>query len=103
MAIANTTIYEVRSTGNDLNGGGCTPCNANFMTDRAVSNAQGTGTGPAVTSASYTFVAGDVNAWLFIRSGTNWIPGWYQIASVAGGAATLNAAIGAAILLNSQA
>lgn len=52
------------------------------------------------SSASYTFVAGDVGAWIYIKSGTNSIPGWYKIASVAGGKATLSAAIGAAVRAN---
>ena len=42
-------------------------------------------------------MAGDVGAWVFIKSGTNWIPGWYKIASVAANAATLNAASGAGV------
>src|SRR6185436_18701473 len=49
-------------------------------------------------SASYNFVAGDVGAWVFIASGTNWTPGWYKIASVAANAATLNAAVGTAVI-----
>ncbi len=57
---------------------------------------------PVFTSASYNFVAGDVSAWLYLDSGTNWIPGWYQIASVASNAATLSAAIGAGVLTGSQ-
>ncbi len=53
---------------------------------------------PVFTSASYNFVAGDVGAWLFVKSGTNWTPGWYKIASVAANAATLTASVGAAAL-----
>lgn len=52
---------------------------------------------PVFTSASYNFLAGDVGAWVFIASGTDWTPGWYKIASVASNAATLSAAIGAAV------
>ncbi len=50
-----------------------------------------TSTAPVFTSASYSFVAGDVGASIFIGAGTNWRTGFYKIASVAGGAATLNA------------
>jgi hypothetical protein len=39
-------------------------------------------------------VAGDVDAYVFIKSGTNWTPGWYKIASVAANAATLTATVG---------
>lgn len=66
-----------------------------MLTDGAATSA--TGASPVFSSASYNFVAGDVGAWVFIASGTNWTPGWYKIASVAANAATLSAAIGAAV------
>lgn len=66
-----------------------------MFTDGAATVA--TGNSPVFTSASYNFVAGDVGAWVYIASGTNWVPGWYQIASVATNAATLSAAIGQAV------
>lgn len=53
---------------------------------------------PVFSSASYSFVAGDVGAYVFIGAGTNWTFGWYQIASVSAGAATLSAAVGAAVI-----
>lgn len=96
MALGAATIWEVRIGGADTSGGGFNPGNANGVTDIAVSSADTAA--PVATTASYTFVAGDVGHWLFIKSGTNSIPGWYQIASVAAGAATLNATAGAAIL-----
>jgi hypothetical protein len=105
MALSASTIWEVAATGSDgnagsdANSGGFNPANVNMATDLAATTA--TSTSPVVTSASYTFVAGDVNAWVFIQSGTNWNPGWYKIASVVGGAATLSAAIGAAVLYSS--
>lgn len=96
MAFTTTTLWEVESGGDDTNnGGGFDPGNANFATDLAATTATGV---PVCTSASYNFVAGDVGAWLFIKSGTNWIPGWYQIASVATNAATLTATVGSAQL-----
>jgi Right handed beta helix region len=93
MALSAPTTWEVRSTGASTNGGGFNVGNANFATDLAATSA--TGNSPVVTSASYNFVSGDVGAWLFVPRGTSWLPGWYQIASVAAGAATLNASIGA--------
>ena len=66
-----------------------------MLTDGAATSA--TGGSPVFTSASYNFVSGNVGAWVYIASGTNWRAGWYQIASVASNAATLSAAIGAAI------
>jgi len=96
MSLSASTVWECRSTGSDLSSGGFNVGSSNFPTDLAATSA--TGASPVVTSASYTFVAGDVGYWLFIKSGTNWTPGWYQIASVNAGAATLSAAIGAADL-----
>lgn len=89
--------FEIRSTAtaSNVNGGGFNPANANMLTNLAGTTA--TGNSPVVTSASYNFVAGDVGAWLYVKSGTNWTPGWYQIASVAANAATLSATIGAAV------
>lgn len=98
MALASTTIIEVETAGSDtLNGGAFDPGQtAGMFTDGAATVA--TSAAPVFTSASYNFVAGDVNAWLFIASGTNWTPGWYKIASVAANAATLSAASGAAVI-----
>ncbi len=95
MALPVGAAWEARSGGASTNGGGFNVGNANFATDLAATTATGV---PVVTSASYNFVAGDVNAFVFIKSGTNWIPGWYQIASVASNAATLTATIGSANL-----
>lgn len=91
MAFTASAIGRVRTSGVDTNGAFFDP-SLLTLTDLAATSA--TGTAPVVTSASYTFVAGDVNAYVFVKSGTNWTPGWYKIASVAGGAATLTATIG---------
>ncbi len=100
MALATGTVYEMRATATtgNTNGAGFNPGNANFPTDLAATSA--TGNSPVVSSSTYTFVAGDVSSWVYIKSGTNWTPGWYQIASVSAGAATLSAAIGQAIQIN---
>lgn len=99
MAFTSGTYWEVQTTGNDANGGGFDTGVAGFPTDGAITSA--TGASPVISSASYNFQSADVGAWLFIKSGTNSRPGWYQIASVAANAATLNAAIGSAVLFNS--
>lgn len=99
MALAATTIAEIRTGGSDTANGGLfdpSKVSAGGWTDGAATSA--TGNSPVFTSASYNFVAGDVGAWLYIDSGTNWTPGWYQIASVAANAATLSAALGAGVL-----
>jgi len=95
-AISATTVWNIRkdATAASVNGGGFNTNNANFLTDLAATSA--TGDSPVVTSASYTFAAGDAGAHVFIKSGTNWKPGWYEIASVNAGAATLKAAVGEA-------
>ena len=95
MALPSGSIFEVRTTGSDsLNGGHFDAGNGSMATDLAATVA--TSSAPVVTSASYTFVSGDIGYHLFVKSGTNWISGWYEIASVAGGAATLLAAFGSA-------
>jgi len=102
MALAATSMVEIRqdATANNVNGGGFNPGNANFLTDLAATSA--TGNSPVVTSASYTFVAGDDETWIYVKSGTNWTAGFYQIASVSGGAATLRAAIGESVQYNAS-
>lgn len=99
MALTAGSIFEIRAsatTGN-VNGAGFNPANANFPTDGVI--ASGTGNSPTLTSATYSFAAGDVGAWVYFPTQTNIINGWYQIASVAGGVATLSAAIGQASIL----
>lgn len=96
MAFGANTIWEVRTGGNDGNGGGFDPGATLSITNLTTDTNTGNTASPVVSSASYSFVAGDVGAWVFIKSGTNWIPGWYQIASVSGGKATLTAAAGSA-------
>lgn len=101
MAIAATTLWEMNpsATANMLNGGGFNTANANFLTNFAATSA--TGNAPVITTASYTFVAGDVGAWIYVSAGSNWTPGFYKITSVAAGAATVNATVGAAVQYNS--
>ena len=95
-AIPVTAVWEFRqdATASNVNGGAFNP-SATMATDLACTSA--TGNAPVCSSASYNFVAGDVGDWLFIQSGTNWTPGWYQVASVAANAATVTATIGAAV------
>ncbi len=98
MALGPATIFAVDAGGSDTANGGAFDPLATMATDLTATVA--TSSAPVVASASYNFVAGDVGHWLFIKSGTAWIPGWYQIASVGtpANAATLTATIGSAIL-----
>ena len=104
MALSAGTLYEVRSsaTSGNVNSGGFNPGNTNGLTNLTTTAGTGNTSSPVVSSASYSFVAGDVNAWLYIQGGTNWTPGWYQIASVATGKATLSAAVGQAIQVSNN-
>lgn len=101
MGFTGALIWELESGGDDTNnGGGFDSGVSGFATDLTVTANTGNTSTPEVSSASYNFVAGDVNHWLFIKAGTNWIPGFYQITSVDGTThkATVNAAIGAATI-----
>lgn len=98
MAFAGTTIWEVQTGGDDTNFSGAFDPGqtAGMFTDGAATSA--TTAAPVFSSASYNFVAGDAGAWVYIASGTNWIPGWYNISSVSSNVATLNATAGSAAL-----
>lgn len=100
MGMNANSIWECRQNASDSNGGGFNPANVNM--DATLTATSGNTASPVVSTANYTFVAGDVGCWIFIKSGTNWIPGWYQIASVSAGAATLTASVGSASLFDSN-
>lgn len=99
MALSATTIFYNDTGGSDsANGGAFDPGQtAGMFADGAATSA--TGNSPVFSSASYNFAAGDVGHWVYIASGTNWTPGWYQIASVASNVATLTASVGNAVLV----
>ncbi len=86
MALAAGSLVEIRSTAtaSNVNGGGFNPANANMLTNFTATSANTSA--PVVSTASYSFVASDVGAWFYVKSGTNWTPGWYQISSVSGAA-----------------
>lgn len=96
-ALPGTMVWEFNAsaTGSMVNGGGFNPANAALLTDLTATSA--TGNAPVLSSASYTFVSGDVGAWVYVKSGTDWMKGWYKISSVDAGAATINATVGAAV------
>lgn len=98
MAIPSTTWFEVQSAGSDTLNSGCfDTATTGKATDLTAVTA--TSVTPVVSSASYVFTSADVNNWLFVPAGTNWLAGWFKISSVASGLAMLNASIGAAVLL----
>src|SRR6185369_6961662 len=101
MALGSSVIWsaDASATASMVNGGGFNTANTNFIADWAATSANTSA--PVITSATYTFVAGDVGAYFYVKSGTSWTAGMYPIASVAGGAATLSAGVGAATQFDS--
>jgi hypothetical protein len=83
--------FEVQANGNNTNSG-FFDVYAAFTNTLSTSN--GTSATPTVTASNYTFLSSDVGNYLFIATGTSWYHGWYRIASVTAGAATVDAAIG---------
>lgn len=105
MAISSGTYWQINggATAGNVNGGGFNTTNANFITDFTTDSNTANTASPVLSSASYNFVAGDVGAWVFVQSGTNWYPNtFYQIASVASNKATLSAAIGQGLTINAN-
>lgn len=103
MALSANTVWEIRSGGSDNNGGGFV-AGASGVDYSQQNAAQFSGTdlvidgtlNTKVTSASHTFDANDVGNIIQVRAGTNFTVGFYQIVSVASGAATLDRAVGTA-------
>jgi hypothetical protein len=118
MALNLATIHQVNLAGSDgnagvdTNGGGFNPANASFDATLTTTTNTGNTTTPEISTANYTFVAGDVNHWVFLTGGSGWtLPSmtyngqtitvtglWAKITSVAAGKATLNAAVGAMVV-----
>lgn len=95
------SIWAINSGATSANvNGGLFDTGATFGITDGV-GASATGNAPTLSSATYTFVAGDVGAWVYIVSnasgGANVFRGWCPIASQSGGTATLNATIGACV------
>ena len=84
------SIFEIQANGSDSNSGLFDPSIANTT----LSTSNGTSATPSVTASNYTFVSADIGDYLYIRTGTNWNPGWYRITAVNAGAATVDASIG---------
>lgn len=106
MAISPNSVLEVRTTGTDTNGGGFVTGAAG--TDYSQQDAKNTFVVSAadltidatintrVTSASHTFVAGDIGKYVVVTAGTSWTPGQYLISSITGSAANLGSSPSAA-------
>ena len=102
MAITATTEWDVRTTGNDANGGGFDT--ASSGTDYSQQDtAQITysdlvigGTNTQLTSAASPFGATHVGNVVNVTGGTGFTVGRYQVLSVAGVVATMDRAVGTA-------
>lgn len=99
MSLGAQSALEARSGGSTNNGGGF--CYSGPTYDATLSATGANTASPVVSSTNYTFVAGDVGNYLYIKTGTNWTPGLYQIVSVSAGNATLNKACGTSSILSS--
>src|SRR5262245_60152182 len=92
MALPATAVLEVRTTGNDSNGGGYN--SAGTGTDRSLQDnphvtfdgatilATTSGTSATITITGYTVISGDQGNIVNITGGTNFTPGRYHINSV---------------------
>ena len=108
-ALSASTVWEVRPSGADTNGGGFVSGasgtdysqqdSAQFSgTDLASTN--GTSASPTVTSATHNFASTDVGNIIQITAGTSWTTGFYQIVSVNSNAATLDRVCGSSASLS---
>ena len=96
-ALTASVQWSVIATGNANNGGGFDPSQTAGMLTNLASTSSNSAT-PTFSSASYTFVAGDVGDWVFVGAGASWQLGFYKITSISGNNAVVDAAIGHVIL-----
>lgn len=102
--INNTMNWDVRTTGNDANGGGFDGAVASPGTDFSQQNAAQTaytdlvigGTTTQLTSAANPFGATHPGNVIHITSGTGCTTGWYEVISVSGVTATMDRSVGTA-------
>jgi len=85
------SLMEVQATGSD-NNSGLFDTQASMTSTLSATSANTAS--PVVTASNYTFTANDVGHFLYVKPSGSWKSGWYKIASVTSGAATLIASIG---------
>jgi hypothetical protein len=104
MALAATVQWDVRTTGNDANGGGFDPGVASPGTDFSQQNSAQVAftdlvigaTNTQLTSAGNPFSSASVGNLIQISAGTGFTTGFYTVASVSGVTATMDRAVGTA-------
>jgi hypothetical protein len=87
--------HEVRTDGNLNNSAGFDKDSGSMLSD--LTSSTGLSSSPIVSTNSYSFVASDIGQWLYVRTGTNWYPGWYRITGLSGTSAVVNAGIGSCV------
>lgn len=85
------SLMEVQATGSD-NNSGLFDTQATMTSTLSATSANTAS--PVVTASNYTFTADDVGHFLYVKPSGTWKCGWYKIASVTSGAATLIANVG---------
>jgi hypothetical protein len=95
MALAAATVWEVRTTGNNANGGGFVAgASGTDRSQQAAAQIAYTdlvlATTTTLTSAAFPFSAAEVGNILNITGGTGFTTGWYQIVSVSVVTATID-------------
>lgn len=103
MALGTTVVWEVRSDGNDLNGGAFDPISGTPGTDYSQQAAPqitftdlviDATTDTNLTSAANPFTSAHVGNAINITSGTGFTTGRYRVVSVASNVATMDRAVG---------
>jgi len=92
MALNAAVVWEVRSTGNDLNGGGYktgasgTDCSQQDAAQKSGADlTMHATTNTKVSPVAAKVAAADVGNLVYIASGTDWTPGYYEITAQDGG------------------
>jgi hypothetical protein len=104
MAISDSAIWAVSQLAVSSAAGGHFDPSQTLTTQISVTG--GDTSTPVITSSTYDFTSNSifnltsVGRRVFIKSGGNFIPGWYLISSISGNSATLDAAVGQVLLYN---
>jgi hypothetical protein len=102
--IAGTAQWDVRTTGNDANGGCFDPSVTSPGTNYSVQNSPQVAftdlvigaTNTQLTSTAHAFTSAYVGNCINVTGGTGFTTGWYEILSVSGSTATMDRAVGTA-------
>jgi hypothetical protein len=102
MALSATVQWDVRTTGNDANGGSFDPGVTSPGTDYSQQNSPQIaftdlvigGTNTTLTSSANPFTSAHVGNTINITSGSGFTDGRYSVLSVSGGVATMDRAVG---------